>query len=45
MLIRGAGGGGGTSSSSGAVEAPDSLRSKSYAKLVDAVGEGEMEEV
>lgn len=45
MRIHGAGGGGGGSTSSGATEAPDSLRSKSYAKLVDMVGEGELEEV
>ena len=45
MLIRGAGGGGGGSSSSGVAEAPDSLRSKSFAKIVDLLGEGEMDEV
>lgn len=45
MLINGAGGGGSTSNSSGASEAPDSLRSKSYAKIIDLLGEGEFEEV
>lgn len=47
-FITGAGGGGGGSggdSSRAAVEDPDSLASKSYAKIVDLLGEGEWEEV
>ena len=45
-FITGAGGGGGGSGSSRAsVEDPDSLASKSYARIIDLLGEGEWEEV
>lgn len=42
-VIRGAGGGKGGGGSTGAVEAPNSLRSKQYARLLDLLGEGEIE--
>lgn len=42
-VIQGAGGGKGGGGSSGAVEAPDTLRSKQYARLIDLLGEGEIE--
>lgn len=44
--IRGGGGGGGKGGGGGAraaVEAPDSLRSKQFAKLIDLISEGEIE--
>jgi len=47
QTIRGAGGGGGGKGGGGKarapVEQPDSLRSKAFAKLIDAVSEGEIE--
>lgn len=46
-LIRGAGGGGGKGGGGGsarvAQEAPDNLRSRSYAQIIDLVSEGEIE--
>ena len=44
-VIRGAGGGGGKGGGGGhtPVEAPDSLRSKAYARILDLVSEGEIE--
>lgn len=46
-LIRGAGGGGGKGGGGGsarvAQEAPDSLRSRAYAQIIDLVSEGEIE--
>lgn len=42
-MIRGSGGGkGGGGSGSGSVEAPDSLRSKQYARILDLICEGEI---
>lgn len=39
------GGGGGSSSSTTSTESPDTLRSASYVKVIDMLGEGEWEEV
>lgn len=46
LMIRGAGGGGGKGgggSSHTPTEAPDSLRSRQYARVLDIIGEGEIE--
>lgn len=42
-LVRGAGGGKGKKGGRAAIEAPDSLRSRQFARFVDLIGEGEME--
>lgn len=43
MIIQGSGGKGGGGGGSGAQEAPDSLRSKQFARVLDLLGEGEIE--
>lgn len=48
MMYRGSGGGGGGKGGGGgdaraATEAPDSLRSRAYARVIDAISEGEIE--
>lgn len=43
--VVGRGGGGSSSSSTTSTEAPDTLRSASYVKVIDMLGEGEWEEV
>ncbi|MDR2208808.1 MAG: hypothetical protein LBE22_07560 [Azoarcus sp.] len=41
-VVRGAGGGGSSSSYHTPYEAPDSLRSRQYARIIDVIGEGEI---